>query len=236
MMQKSFFLFLFCWTTINLHAQFSIGPKIGMNITSLYGDESNDHNNYKLGLQIGLSGEYQFNETWALQSGVLYSQCGAMAKMILPTSSTGRYSDIMKMVTNLNYLRMPVNAMTKIPLGKSKLLFQAGPYLGYGIGGKNKIWINDDKITGSQWKAIEDELGVGERLSMGNGSDDLYKAFDFGLGAGIGIQLGRHFQFLAEGNLGLIDIANDFTYDGITESYTDKNYGFSISLICFLSK
>ena len=233
MIQKSFFLFLFCWTTINLHAQFNIGPKIGMNITSLYGDESNDHNNYKIGLQIGLSGEYQFNETWALQSGILYSQYGAMVKTILPTQSVWT---VMKMVTNLNYLRMPVNVMNKIPLGKSKLIFQAGPYLGYGIGGKNKIWINDDNITSIQWKTIEDELGVGERLSMGNGSGDLYKAFDFGLGAGIGIQLGRHFQFLAEGNLGLIDIANDFTYNGITESYTDKNYGFSISLICFLSK
>lgn len=230
----AFLLLIICLIGTN-NAQFSIGPKVGLNITSIYGDETNDHNNMKLGLQIGLSCEYLFNDTWAIQSGLLYSQHGVMVKMWLPLS-IGPHGDVVKIVTNLNYLRLPVNAVYKIPISKPKLLLQAGPYFAYGIGGKNKIWINDDKITSTQWKMIEDELGVGEDITMGNSAGDQYKAFDVGLGAGIGLQLGKHFQFLAEGNLGLVNIANDFTYNGVTESYTDKNYGFSISLICFLGK
>jgi len=72
--------------------------------------------------------------------------------------------------TNLNYLEIPLNFAYKFSAGeKSKLLVQAGPYLAYALSGKTKYGDESEDI---------------------NFKEDGLKRIDFGLGVGLGIELG----------------------------------------------
>ncbi len=238
-MKKAFALLLFAYWIIGpIHAQFSIGPKLGLNFTSIYGDETNDHNNTKIGLHAGVVGEYAFTGKWTLQSGLLYSQLGTMKQIFGSMTGSGSpYGDVLKMVINLNYIRLPINAVYKIDLGLPKIILQAGPYFGYGIGGKTKAWLNGHKITASQWKQMKDRIGIGEDIPMGNDDEDFYKAFDFGMDVGVGVQLGRHFRFVAEYSVGLTNISKDVNLTTISfPAGTDKNHGLTLAVVWFFGK
>jgi len=72
--------------------------------------------------------------------------------------------------TSLNYLEIPLNVAYKFSLGESSNFFvQAGPYLAYALSGKTKY--------GDESEDIDFE-------------EDGMKRMDFGLGVGLGIELG----------------------------------------------
>jgi hypothetical protein len=71
-----------------------------------------------------------------------------------------------KYTSNLMYLQLPVHAGYKLTVAEAtKIVFHAGPYAAYGIGGKS----GDDKSF---------EKGHAKR-------------FDFGLGLGVGAEFGK---------------------------------------------
>jgi len=85
---------------------------------------------------------------------------------------------------NPMYLQMPIHAAYKFDIAPgTRLVAEAGPYLAYGISGKMK--------------------GGGEKENIFG--DNRFKRFDFGLGAGVGVELNK---FVIKGgyDFGLIDI------------------------------
>ena len=90
-------------------------------------------------------------------------------------------------------------------MGKSKLLLQAGPYLGFGV------------LVNERHKVGGEKMGS----PTGWGETDL-NSFDFGLGAGVGIQFGN-LQTVLGYNFGLTNIAD-------VKPYKWKNSGFALTL------
>lgn len=71
---------------------------------------------------------------------------------------------------NPMYLQIPVHAAYKMDIApNTKFVIEAGPYVAYGIGGKVK--------------------GDGKKVNIFG--DNKFKRFDFGVGAGVGVELGK---------------------------------------------
>jgi hypothetical protein len=124
---------------------------------------------------------------------------------------------------NLNYLQIPLNALYKLDLGGMKLLLQAGPYLGFGLGGQAKWEAKGGGVSESEdWKI---KFGDGEEKEDVEYID---KAFDFGLGLGVGLQFSKVQVGLNYG-LGLTNM-----YDN--NDFSCKNYSLALSVAYFFGK
>ena len=119
-----------------MQAQFKLGVKggfYGASVTKindgvkLDGDENPYY--YKPGFQIGLVGEYALNDFFAIQPGIILATQGYKYEISYVGLGYSTYE-----IMNLNYIQIPVNAQCKL----GKLFLQAGPYLGFGINGKEK--------------------------------------------------------------------------------------------------
>jgi hypothetical protein len=186
-------------TAGSAQAQFKFGVRAGLNLTDMSFDTKEggylmrSDTKFKPGFQIGAVGDYSFSETFAIQPALMFATQGCGIKD----------SDEKE---NLYYLQLPVNAQYKLDLGETKLILQAGPYLGYGLGGKYE------------------DLDI----KMGSGDDADYKAFDFGVGVGVGFQFGQIQAGLGY-NIGIADIDP-------SEYYSAKNSGLVVTLTCLFGK
>ena len=209
------------------HGQINVGGKegylgirAGANFATWGGDHVEDAK-YKLGFQMGLVADFPLeNENLFIQPGFLFSQIGVRVE----TSETRRYlrterryDEIYKV--SLNYIQIPVNIVYK---SGSRLLLNAGPYLGFGLGGK----ATEETSVFEEGKLVDNDKDT-EKINMGSSSKDDFKGFDFGLGIGVGMQLNDKFQVGAGYNLGLVSIIDDLFI---------KNRAFSITLTYVLGK
>ncbi|WP_293888851.1 MULTISPECIES: porin family protein [unclassified Sphingobacterium] len=95
-------------------------------------------------------------------------------------------------------LDIPVNLVAKLPTGASgNFIVGAGPYVGFGLSGKNKV-----KGNVGNWGA-EGETDV----KFGSGDNDQLKRTDFGVNFLAGYQLTNGFQINAGYGLGLTNLA-----------------------------
>jgi len=95
-------------------------------------------------------------------------------------------------------LDIPVNLVAKLPTGGSGNFFVgAGPYVGFGLSGKNKIKGNVGDL------GTEGETDV----KFGSGDGDHLKRTDFGVNFLAGYQLTNGFQINAGYGLGLTNLA-----------------------------
>lgn len=111
---------------------------------------------------------------------------------------------------NTMYLEIPVNAVFSFNVGDGNIFFGAGPYYGFGIGGKIKL---DGVETRGDIKANEKS----ER-DVKFGNDELFKRGDFGLNFLAGYQLRNGFNLHAGYGLGLKTITGRSV-----EYYQEKN-------------
>jgi len=212
----SLILLAVIFTASYAQAQFTFGARAGFNLTNMSakydGKKSDDYNpKFKPGFQIGVVGEYAFSDVFAIQPGILFATQGVRFK----ESEDG--VDF-KNSTNLNYLQIPINAMYKLDLSSVKLLFQAGPYVGYAISGKEKWSMEGNGI---------DESGD-DKIEFGSDNDKT-KALDFGIGLGVGLQFAGNFQAGVGYNLGLMNLSN-------VDKYTSKNSGIAVTLTYMFGK
>lgn len=142
--------------------QIQFGVKGGIDLTSFTGDV--DDLKAKVGFVGGVTVDYNFSGDMYLQSGLLYVMKGATTKEVAGA----------KFKWNPSYLQLPVHFAYKLPLFDGmKMVFHGGPYVAYGIGGS-------EKLTGSALAFDHDFFG-----------DKYYKSFDWGLGGGVGVELGK---------------------------------------------
>lgn len=187
MLQKSLlfgFAFLF---SFSLQAQrkrnLSIGPLIGVNVSTLRGDLTNTGTTYKAGLVAGGFFNYSIKETFGINGQLLYSQLGRTYK---PAAAT--------LKERLNYLQIPLHAVFFFGKGMSpgtvrpKLFL--GPYVGFLLAQRN-----DD----------------GNELQLPGNAGVPYKSFDAGLNLGGGLNFALKNQSWinldVKYGLGLVDIS-----------------------------
>lgn len=133
---------------------------------------------------VGVVGDIALAKVFSFQPGILFTGKGTK-------SQNGNESDAnyFKFTSNPRYIEIPANFVLKLPLGETKLFAGAGPYLGIGVGGKNKgkgrflgtafeteekIEFNNDDPTTLNY---EEDAGLGR-----------IRRFDYGLNGLAGIE------------------------------------------------
>lgn len=182
---------------MSVNAQVQFGVKAGLNVANQKYSSSGISMSPKslIGFHVGVIADMPLNEKFSIQPGLLFSQKGAKMDQNSVTEKA-----------IFNYLDIPINAVYKIDAGGVKVLLNAGPSIGYALGGKYKVDSESEDI----------EFGS---------EDGKYKRLDLGFGFGGGVQFGSVIASLNY-NLGLANIINSPS----GADYKIKNNVFSISL------
>jgi len=217
------FLFAFAVIASSINAQVRPGVKLGYNfggVTANYlGDgladklEAGAPGNFKnrSGFQVGMIADCPINNAFAIQPGVRSAMQGF----------TDEYESTHKVIRNFSlfYLQVPVYFQYRLNIAEeANLLFQAGPYAGLGLFGRQSLYR----------KGVLQELRDGCKKI--NFSEDFNSAFDYGISAGVGIEFFR-FQLVVAYDLGLnkaIFKKNNGT--GYSYNVDMRNNNFSVTL------
>ncbi len=141
----------------------TFGVKVGANLSNFSGDLDMDA---KFGFNAGVTLDYAFTPDVYLLTGLEFTTKGAKIK-------EGDES----LTMNPMYLQLPVHVGYKLTVAdNTRLVFHAGPYVAYGLGGKTTVKIAGIKEKGDFFGS-EEEGGA--------------KRFDFGVGLGVGAEFGK---------------------------------------------
>src|SRR5437762_2303711 len=148
--------------------------------------------------QVGIIGDIHVASILYFQPGVVFTGKGTKSQ-----SGTEGSANWYRATTNPYYIEVPLSFILKSPTGPVKFFGGAGPYLGIGIAGKNKVkgavfgtsfnseksivWSNDDPTT----------LNSDEGAGFG-----IMKRFDYGLNGTVGVE-GKSAVFSVNYGLGL---------------------------------
>ncbi|GAE84221.1 porin family protein [Bacteroides reticulotermitis] len=161
MKRKLVFIF-FTLLTVMASAQVTWNAKVGLNLSNFTGKDTGDAK-FKLGYRMGVGLDYAFNETWSLQPSLLLSAKGAKFD----------FGDSDQTLTAA-YLELPVYVAGHWALSdKFSLVANAGPYVAYGLFGKNKM--SEGGIT----------------VSSNTFGDGGLNRLDAGVGLGVGLDFGK---------------------------------------------
>ncbi|MDR1763294.1 MAG: PorT family protein [Dysgonamonadaceae bacterium] len=169
------------------------GVTAGLNTSTVAIDPNEVDFGYKLGFQAGLVLDLGITNSFSIIPELNFSQKGA------------KYSESedgvdFSWTAALNYLTLPINLAYKLDLGMDqKLMFFAGPYVGYGLSTSNKV-----KAAGV---TVDVDEYLGDDYNFKFGSDNILKSLDYGVNFGVGYQYSKIF-FKLQYNLGLANFAN----------------------------
>ena len=200
-------LFAFATFAGSVCAQVRPGIKLGYNLGGVMADyrgvntpekrktTAGDPENFKMksGFQAGIIADCPINDVLAIQPGARFSMQGFIDKYTSGESSTSSSKSTRKF--SLYYLQLPVYAQYRWNVyEETNVLFQAGPYVGFGLFGRQSYIRN-----GKQ----QDLSDAQKKIIFGNGTaKDIQKAIDYGVGVGAGIEFYR-FQLMLAYDYGL---------------------------------
>lgn len=208
------------------HAQTTLhfGPQVSFVRSTVYNTSAN--NPYDLsgrtGLEAGLAGSLQLGH-FAFQPAILYSQQGFTSEQ-RPLGGGPAYNTL---TTRLNYLRVPLQlAYTQHADGQG-LQFFAGPYLGFLLGGRNKLDYGTGQATGGVvvTEAHTQDFGPGY-YSIRTPDYNFYgRRLDLGAQGGVGYRLGGALlQISYSQGLRRLNSAEQYAISGVTAEVDSPNY------------
>lgn len=166
------------------------GIKAGVNFPSYSYGNSSDLSDTKSTTNFHVTGylDAPVTSNFYIQPGV--SLQGKGAKLIESDALGG--SEVSQ---NTMWLEVPVNFVGKFPAGSGNFFVGAGPYIGFGLSGKNKYSVREgSNVTEREFKF---------------GKDETLKGTDFGVNFLAGYKLGNGLLINAGYGLGLTNIAGD---------------------------
>jgi len=226
-------LFFTLYLTKALFAQFSIGPKLGINFTYEEAD-------YTLpeGLQrsvdlkghIGLTAEIKLNKLFYLKPELYYTTKSRKFRYSedLGTDEFGvNYDYRFVEKTIIEYVELPINLMLKTP-GDVKFVCYAGAYVAFGLSGKaiHKHKLLRDGIVDDK-EVFNYDFSFTNRVSDQNINEKGFaRNKDYGINLGIGLEVDR-LQFLMVLQLGLQNLNPH--YENVTMDVINENETVSTS-------
>ncbi|GAB2769462.1 hypothetical protein HNQ93_000332 [Hymenobacter luteus] len=229
---------------LTTQAQVTIGPRIGLNASTLNFDIEDDSPDTKsiYGPQVGLTLNAQFGH-FSLQPSLLFSQKGARFEEKIDASYTDEdfgYTVAVKgeekVDIRLNYLEIPVNLVYNTSGEEGGFQVFAGPYVGIGLNGQYKAkgsimtTVNgqvDESSSGSS-EETEDIKFVGKGT---DGNEPEFRRIDFGINAGLGYKAGP-FQAQLGYGLGLGNLIPKYDDDDDAKEKI-RNRGVQLSVAYF---
>lgn len=192
----------------------TFGVKAGLNMSKM---TEMDDAKMLMGFHVGATAEFDVMENFTVETGLILSTKGVKFEKTVSQSlpGVGKFEATGTTKTNPMYLEIPINAKYGFDLGGKKLYVAAGPYLGFGIGGKDKkesdvkfTWDDgvSDAIKEMTKKTYENQTGSSDsKIEWG---DKGMKRMDIGVNIGAGIEFGAIGVGIQYG-LGLTEIAKD---------------------------
>ena len=194
----------------------SLGIKGGANMSNLYGKEVKD-TKMKLGFNVGVAADYEFESNVAIQSGLYFTTKGAKLSSTNIDQKVGdiKLSGTVDKTANAMYLQIPLHLAYKIDVTPgARVVLHAGPYAAYGVGGKisGKSTV---KVSGNV--PADQKAAVDAALKQINASTNSvntfdkkmgYKPFDAGVGIGVGAEFGSLLVDLGW-DMGLLNISRN---------------------------
>ncbi|RNC66801.1 porin family protein [Proteiniphilum sp. X52] len=194
----------------------SLGIKGGVNMSNLSGKEVKD-SKMKLGFNVGMAVDYEFESNMAIQSGLYFIKKGAKLSSIKIDQKVGeiQLSGTVDKTVNAMYLQVPLHLAYKIDVSpEARLVLHAGPYAAYGIGGKisGKSTVKaPGNVPADKKAAVEAALKEINASTTGVKTFDKkmgYKPFDAGVGIGLGAEFGSFLVDLGW-DMGLLNISRN---------------------------
>lgn len=147
--------------------------------------------NNLLGYNIGAKGIYEFSEkenTGYLDINLLFSAKGWKENVL---TDLDRF---MEWKCRLYYIELPVHAGYKFALNeRARFFIDAGPYVAIGLSGKYDFEDPEHIFDDQDY----DDINLF--------TEKIYKRFDFGLGAKVGVEIGQKFQVAVGYDTGLLN-------------------------------
>ncbi len=208
----AFLLLLLTVQSVSAQQRWSIGPRVGANISNQMGDlPAGADVKWLAGWSAGGFIMYSDINHFGISGDVLYSQKGVRLENIPPASGTARAS----YTTRLNYLEVPILARYFLTLsGNFRPNFFIGPSVAFKLNAKRK-----DRSVGNTEQPDEDIT-------------DLYRPVDLGLTGGIALNFeiakGKRVLLDARYTYGLADVtvvAGSVRNSAVT---LNLSYGFGI--------
>ena len=212
-MKKLFILALLAMFSTVTFAQITWNAQACINMSSLSGlDESK----MKVGYQIGVGMEYAITDMWSVRPSLLFITKGAKSDYTIDDEGY-------KSTYNPMYLQLPIMAAASFDLSDNmKFVAKAGPYIGFGIGGKIKDEFTYDGATTEVKYDIFDDL-----VEDGDVEYKAAKRFDFGLGIGAGLEFGKIMVNL-DAMFGLVKVADYYTFKDEKKSLKNMTVALSV--------
>jgi hypothetical protein len=206
-MKKSLIVvFAFLAVTSLTFAQMQIGPKVGLNISNLHGDDAGSPDS-KTGFSGGAFFTYQFNKMFAIQPEAYYTMKGAKEK----TNFEGVDVDL---TYSLDYIEIPLLIKFIIPMEGSSIkpAIFAGPAVGFNTTAKGKV-----EYSGESY---EEDL-----------TDIASTEFAIIFGGGVGFPVGgNELGFDVRYNLGMTTIDDSAAKADVKNNVINFNVYFGFSL------
>lgn len=211
-------------TTTALQAQVEFGVVAGPNFQNMVGKDADGDkltNGMIVGFHAGVKANIPFAPDFYFQTGLLFSQKGSKNNGgVLPTKASG---EDYHTTTRISYLELPLHLMFKPELGNGRVIVGFGPYVAYGITGKQSTsWGSfsyDPKIK------FKNEIELSDYWSTDYA---YYRGFDAGADIFAGYEFGFGLYAILNAQLGMLNMTTDIAeWDGEPNL---KNTGFSVSL------
>ncbi len=208
-----------------LQAQVEFGVLAGPNFQNMVGKDGDGDkmtNGLIVGFHAGVSASIPFAPDFYFQTGLLFSQKGSKNDLgLLPTKASG---DDYNTTTRISYIDLPLHLLFRPELGNGHVLVGFGPYVAFGIGGKQTV--DYSGLPAMEQKVVfKSEITSEERWDMEN---TYFKRFDAGADIFAGYELSMGLWFRLNAQLGLLDMMPDVEdWDGEANL---KNTGFSVSV------
>jgi len=212
-------------TATALEAQVEFGILAGPNFQNMVGkDDDGDKltNGMIIGFHAGVSASIPVAPDFYFQTGLLFSQKGSKNNMeLIPTKASG---DDYNTTTRISYIDLPLHLLFRPELGSGHVLVGFGPYVAFGIGGKQTVDYSGLPAMEQKVK-FKSEISNEERYDLEN---TYFKRFDAGADIFAGYELSMGLWLRLNAQLGLLDMMPALQ-DGDPQANL-KNTGFSLSV------
>lgn len=204
----------------------SFGIKAGYNLSGATVNDATGTNS-KSGYHIGGTFEYSLSKKFLIQSGLIFSTKGSKIHQLNASGYIPQPPDDTH-TFNQSYLVLPIYGAYKLNVKKDfNIVFGAGPYLGYGIGGRTTQKLNkgswSEGVTEISWNTFGDGI-FDETRDWLRGTT--LKRLDIGVGANVNFEY-RQFILGIGYEQGLKNIAEQDNRQNL--DYKNNSFQFSIA-------
>ncbi|MBN2862484.1 MAG: PorT family protein [Bacteroidales bacterium] len=215
---------VFIFAAFTLQAQIGFGILGGINLQNINGKDGSGEkltNALITGFHAGVNVNIPVAPDFYFQPGLLFSVKGAKNEFFSPpTKASADYST----TTKLSYMELPLNLLYRPLLGKGHILLGFGPYIAFGIGGKEN---SDFGSLGSYERKVKFKTSVSDLIDLIENA--YYRPFDAGANIFFGYELANGIFCQMDAQLGMLKINPEYSWiSDDKRSYKNTGFGFSI--------